>query len=166
MAQGVGIGLLILLAVDIVFYARTDPLSALDGSAWLGLLLLIDSETRSGLTPFRRALLHAIRFGLILLIVAIFLRHTLHEDWLDVVNTGLWFAVILVMEWELRHPRRPDSPGWAGVLHRGVLLPGLVGVAGLWVWQGHWLDGWDAILWILAYVIIERDIGLQYRGSR
>jgi len=150
--------LMSLLALDGCLYAGTDWVSALEQLAWLGLLFLLDAEVRFHLTAFRLRILQAIRGGLGLLILGVFVSHVLHTDGLDTLNTLLWFAIVISMELEIRFPPGSKKARRLQTVHNGVLLPGLVLMVGLWSWQAAWLDAWDALLWLAAYVILERDI--------
>ena len=147
-----------LLALNGFLYARTDWVSALEQLAWLGLLFLLDAEVRFHLTVFRLRALQVIRGGLGLLILGVFASHFLHTDWLDILNTMLWFAIIISMELEIRFPPGSKKARLLQTVHHGLLLPGLVLMVGLWGWQAAWLDAYDALLWLTAYVILERDI--------
>ncbi len=152
--------LMALLAVNVFLYAVVDGISALEELAWLGLLLLIDAEVHFQSTVARRRILHAVRLLLGLLILGTFVCNVLRSDWLDIINTVLWFAIVIGMELEIRFPGRSGKGSLLQTVHHGVLLPGLVLVAGLWSWQGAWLDAYDAVLWLAAYVILERDLGV------
>jgi hypothetical protein len=39
-----------------------------------------------------------------------------------------------------------------------IVFIGLIGVVIAWAWQSAWLDVYDAIVWIIAFGLIEVDI--------
>lgn len=150
--------IIILVIINILIYAVDDIPSALDDTAWLGLLLLIDTETRHEMSKLHRKVLHGVRYCLAALILAGFINSIGTEAWLDVINTSLWFSIIILMEIEVRCPERARTLSLFVLTGYLGLLLGLVIVAGLWLWQGSWLDAYDACLWIAAFAIIEQDI--------
>lgn len=82
---------------------------------------------------------------------------------LDAVNAGLWIAVVVLLESEVRSPGaitryRAWFTATAAVLYSGLGILVLV-----WAWRGEWFDAYDALLWLTVFAIIEMDV---LRGSR
>jgi hypothetical protein len=151
-----------LLASNAVIYATAGRASeGIDALAWFALLLLFEIENRY---PRRtRITRNAVALDLLRLIAAAgiaisALAFVREGEWLDALNAWLWIGVVAVLELEVRAPlfaarhRRP-----AAVL--SVTLYGALGaVASAWFAQGEWFDGYDAVLWIAAFALIEMDL--------
>ncbi len=150
--------IVILLGVDIVIYAQTDLVAALDEMAWLGLLILIDVETRSEDFSLLRSVIQTVRYCLALLITSVFVSYIAEALWIDVLNTGLWLALIILMEVELHYPdiTRAFQKCFAGS-YLAILL-GLLSMIGVWIGKGNWFDAYDATLWLMAFILVETDI--------
>ncbi|QPK65550.1 hypothetical protein IVG45_10075 [Methylomonas sp. LL1] len=151
--------ILALLTLNAGIYAVVDTLtSTIDAVTWLILLVIYELETNSNSLPLSEAMLHRIRTGLIAVIVGVFFSYLRGSEWLDVCNSLLWFALIAVMELEVRRPdivMRHASLCWLLTL---AIFAGLIAMAGIWLWQQAWLDAYDAVLWITAFGLIEVDI--------
>lgn len=153
------LAILALLTLNALIYALVDTLTgALDAIVWLVLLVLYEVETNQNSLPISESALQATRNALIAVIVLVFFSYLLNGEWLDVLNTLLWLALIALMELEVR---------WQDLVTRHRMLfwlltvttfCGLVVTAALWFWQGAWLDGYDAVLWIAAFALVEVDI--------
>ncbi len=152
----------VLLAVNAAVYATAGRLSeGLDALAWYLLLVLFELETRR-LRWSRRPHVAA-TLGLLRLLaaaaVAIAAAAYLGEaEWLDAANALLWIGVVIVLELEVR---LPDAAARQRRLVAGasfVLYAALAAVALAWLFHGEWLDAWDALLWIAAFMLIELDL--------
>lgn len=150
--------ILILLLVDSAIYAETDTVAALDDLAWLGLLALIDVETRCENFPLRRLACQGVRYVLAILVVSIFIDYVGEALWLDVLNTGLWFLMIVLMEIEVRYPDFTRFARQYFVTAYIAIFLCLFAMVGVWIGQGDWFDAYDACLWIAAFAMIEVDI--------
>ena len=79
----------------------------------------------------------------------------------DVGNSVCWIFVVVLLELEVqlgvggRRAARLPGPGNAIKMSLYGLL---VGFAVYWGFEGSFLDFWDAFLWILAFVFIERNV--------
>ncbi|HZX77969.1 hypothetical protein [Lysobacter sp.] len=157
-----------LLAVDVALYARYGRLTELvDTAAWLVLLLLFEWETGGWRLPSRwLPLLHGVRALAAVAIVVAVIGYALERVWLDFANEMVWLGVIALLELEVR------LPASAIRLHRlrrmvaAALYLALVGFLLTWAAMGFgdedpqaaWLDTWDALLWLVAFVVIELNV--------
>lgn len=151
-----------LLACNAALYLASGTLSeALDSVAWLALITLYELETGSGLLARGRWTGSAVR-GVRLLaaaaIVAAAAGYARDREWLDAVNAGLWIAIVVMFEWQVRFPvvaaRQRTSFTAAVSLVYGAL--GLL--VAVWIWRGDWFEAYDALLWLAALVVIEMNI--------
>lgn len=153
------LAILVLLMLNTVIYAFVDTLtSTVDALAWLVLLVMYELETNSNNLPIAETIMQAIRYGLIALIALVFVSYLQDSEWLDVANSLLWFGLIALLELEVHKPvlvMRHDHLFWLLTLTTFI---GLIAMAVIWLWQGAWLDGYDAALWIVAFGLIEVDI--------
>lgn len=157
-----------LLAGDVVLYARFGRATELlDTAAWFVLLLLFEWETGGWKLPARwRPALHGVRALAAVAVVVACVGYALERVWLDFANEMVWLGVIALLELEVRLPPR------AVKLHRIrratalVLYLALVGFMLTWAAMGvggddpnaAWLDAWDALLWLVAFVAIELNV--------
>lgn len=90
--------------------------------------------------------------------------------WVDVINSGVWILVVLVLEVEVRLQLRGMLSGvilqfskYLKVVLYGVLFAAAV----YWGVFGRFLDFWDASLWLFAFIFIELNVfEWQYEASR
>lgn len=155
-------GLFVLLILNAGFYmAREQASSALDEAAWLVLLFLFEWET-SGFRPVRSATvaraIPVIRLMAAATVIVAAIAFAAAGSWLDVANSGLWIGVVVLLETEVRYPHLVARMERGFVTVATVLYAALAGLVVLWAWRGEWLDAYDALLWILAFVIIEMDV--------
>ncbi|GAB3748739.1 hypothetical protein [Lysobacter olei] len=157
-----------LLAGDVVLYALYGRLTELvDTAAWLILLMLFEWETGGwSLPPRWRPALHGVRAVAALAVLGACIGYATEGEWLDFANEMVWLGVVALLELEVRLP--PDAMR----LHRMrrvcaiVLYTALVGFLLAWAIEGAtgpeplhaWLDAWDALLWLLAFVVIELNV--------
>ncbi len=151
-----------LLACNTAYYIFVGTRGeALDSGAWLVLLLLFALEARSGEGFRDTGVAGAVRFARIAAAATVgmaAIQYIRDAEWLNATNIGLWIAVVVLLETELRHPeiiahRRKWTASIALVLYSGLLLLVLV-----WLWQEAWLDAFDAALWLIAFAMIEMDV--------
>lgn len=81
--------------------------------------------------------------------------------WVDVINAGVWLLVVLVLEVDVRLQEHNRYEGLA--LHistalKVILYSTLLSAAIYWGFKGDFVDFWDAILWLVAFVFIELNI--------
>lgn len=151
-----------LLAVNAAIYATMGRLAeGLDAIAWFALLVLFELETRwpDWTRRARNAaaldLLRLIAAASIAFAAAIFLRE---GEWLDALNAWLWIGVVAVLELEVRAPALIARHRRAVNRASMALYAALAAVALAWLAQGQWFDGYDAVLWIAAFALIEMDL--------
>jgi hypothetical protein len=80
---------------------------------------------------------------------------------IDVINAGVWLLVVLVLEADVRLQERGRYEGVA--LHlstalKVVLYATLLFAAIYWGVKGDFVDFWDALLWLVAFVFIELNV--------
>lgn len=157
-----------LLAGNVALFSLYGRVTELvDTAAWLALLMLFEWETGGWPLPARaRVGLHAVRAVAGLAVVVACVGYALERQWLDFANALAWLGVVALLELEVRLPRE------AVRLHRGrraiagVLYLALLGLLMAWAVQGAtgseplqaWLDAWDALLWLAAFVVIELNV--------
>lgn len=154
--------IVLLLTVDAVAYAMSDrPSTAIDAFAWLILLLLFEWETRltgrwSG--NWLATSIQTVR-AVAILGIGIATFAFLEEDaWLDVMNSALWIGVVVLLECEVRFPLLVClRPRLFAALSR-ILYGGLAALVLTWAWRREWLDAYDALIWLIAFAIIEMDV--------
>ena len=151
-----------LLAINAGIYATTGRFSeGLDAFAWFALLALFEIETRS--PRWTRIPRNAIALDLLRLLAAAgvaiaafsFIRES---EWLDAANAWLWIGIVAVLELQLRAPLFVTRHRSAFTSTSLILYGALAAVALIWLVRGEWLDGYDALLWIAAFALIEMDL--------
>ena len=163
--------LLLLLGINAAIYAATGRISeTLEAFAWFTLLLLFELETRGPAWARRPRITLALDALRLLATTAIVWAATAfieEGEWLDAANAWLWIGVVLLLELEIRAPDRMARWRHATVAAAILLYTALTAVAAAWWLQGEWLDGYDAVLWIAAFVLLEMDLlGRLPGGSR
>ncbi|CAD6881015.1 hypothetical protein [Methylomonas albis] len=152
------LAILALLTLNIGIYAALDTLTtAVDALVWVILLVMFELETVKA-SPFNETTLHAIRNGLIVVIALVFGSYVRDNEWLDVSNSLLWFALIVLLELEVRWPSLLARHRRLFWLMTVAVFVGLIGMVVAWLTQSDWLDAYDALLWIAAFGVIEVDI--------
>jgi len=152
------LAIVVLLTLNAVIYAMIDTLiSAVDAWVWLILLVLYELET-SGTALMAKNMLQGIRNVLIAAIMLVFVSYVQDREWLDVVNSALWFALIALLELEVRWPDKVSYYRQSYRLATVSVFAGLIAVVIVWAWQSAWLAVYDATLWIVAFASIEVDI--------
>ena len=79
----------------------------------------------------------------------------------DVVNAGVWLLVVLVLEIDVRLQEKNRFEGIALYLSTvaKVVLYSVLGIALIaWMVTGDFVDWWDALLWLVAFVFIELNV--------
>ena len=151
--------ILALLCINALMYAALDSLNrGIDAVTWLILLVTYELETNSATFSVSAGTLDKIRTILIAIIIGVFFSYLNESRWLDVCNSLLWFALIAIMEVEVRRPDivfKYATLCW--VLTVSIFI-GLISMAALWLHDRAWLDAYDALLWITAFGLIEVDI--------
>ena len=151
-----------LLGLNAVIYATSGrSAEMLDAAAWFALLLLFELETR--LPQWTQLPRNALVLRILRLIAAAAILWTaiifvLEREWLDAVNAWLWIGVVALLELEIR------ASDWFALRRTMVgrvsaMLYGALGaVAAAWFISGEWFDGYDAVLWIAAFALVEMQL--------
>ena len=133
----------------------------LDSIAWLTLLALFELETGFGHAPRAGtaiAIVHGLRLAALVAVGTAAAGYLYNNEWLDAANSGLWIAVVALLELEVRRPATV-------ALHRArfmaavvTLYSGLGALVLVWLWRGEWFDAYDAALWLVAFATIEMNV--------
>ena len=154
--------LFLLLAVNAAVYATTGRLSeGLDALAWYLLLVLFGLEARYPHWTRRPRIAQALGLLRALAAIAVVIAaasYLQEREWLDATNALLWIGIVLVLELEVRAPAIVAQHRGAYTLSSFLLYAALAAVALTWLLRGEWLDGYDALLWIAAFALIELDL--------
>jgi hypothetical protein len=151
----------LLLANAAAFSLGGTLTEALDELAWLTLLALFELETAYGAWVSRvRAtrVVHLVRILAAAAIAAVAIRYAREEQWLDFINTSLWIAVVVFLEFEVRYPRLVASHRMPWTALAAALYSSLGALVIAWGWRGEWFDAYDAALWLAAFVAIEINV--------
>jgi hypothetical protein len=151
-----------LLVVNAGVYLAAGTLGeGLDSIAWLVLLALFQLETgfpRAVRPGPALAAVHGIRFAALAAVAASAAGFLYNEEWLDAVNSALWIAVVVLLEWEVRRPAAVAAHRAPFTAAAAALYAGLGVVVLAWLWRSEWFDAYDAILWLVAFATIEMNI--------
>jgi hypothetical protein len=151
-----------LLACDTAYYLYAGTLSkGLDAAAWLVLLALFALETGFAVhitTPRTAIVMRTVRLTAAAGICVAGIGYVLEQDSLDVANTALWIAVVVLLEIEVRHPGAVARLRTEFTVTAATLYAGLAVLVLIWAWRGEWFDAYDAALWLVAFATIEMDV--------
>jgi hypothetical protein len=168
-AMSVTIAIFILLAVNAAIYSATGRVSeTVDALAWFVLLLLFFIETRCRQwtrLPRNAAALDLLRLIAATAILWAAISFVREREWLDALNAWLWISVVGVLELEVRVPAWIQRQRRQIIVLSAALYAALAGVAGVWLLQGEWFDGYDAMLWIAAFSLLELDLLQRAAGT-
>jgi hypothetical protein len=81
--------------------------------------------------------------------------------WTDVINSGDWILIVILLEIEVRLQLRGDlSDAIMSVTKyiKFTLYGSLFVAAAYWGYAGTFLDFWDASLWLFAFIFIELNV--------
>lgn len=151
-----------LLILNTGIYLVSGTLNeGIDSIAWLALLALFQLETGSGQALRLRpaiAAVHGIRLACLAAVGAAAAGFLYNSEWLDAANSGLWIAVVVLLEVGVRHPAAVAAQRARFTAVAATLYAGLVAVVFVWLWRGEWFDAYDAALWLVAFATIEMNI--------
>ncbi len=151
-----------LLACNAAIFVFAGTLSeALDAAAWLTLFVLFELETGYGgrfLRGRAQAIIRIVRLAAAAVVIAAAIGYIVEGDTLDMLNSGLWIAVVLLLELEVRYPDFIAGQRSAFTATATALYCGLGALILVWAWQGAWFDAYDALLWLIAFMVIEINI--------
>lgn len=81
--------------------------------------------------------------------------------WVDVINSAVWLLVVLVLEIDVRLQEQHRLEGTAlqiSNVSKYILYSILFLAAVYWGIKGDFVDFWDALLWLVAFVFIELNV--------
>ena len=157
--------ILILLVGDaLAFLFRGEINDGVDCLAWILLMVLYGFESRGHVAdPAFLKLIRALRVLIFLIIIAAEFSYLVEEAWLDGVYALEWWLVIALFEFEARFPLRVSRHlGWFRSFGMLILLS-MLAVFMIWLARGDWFNALDAMLWSLAFVLIDLEL---MRGLR
>ena len=108
----------------------------------------------------RRAMaaIHGLRLAAAAAVGAAAIGYAWQNEWLDAVNTALWIAVVVLLEFEVRYPGAvARHRAWIATT-AATLYAGLGALVMVWAWHREWFDAYDAALWLTAFAMIEMDV--------
>ena len=148
-----------LLTLNALLYAALESfVSTIDAFAWLALLLSFELET-AGLPPtIQEQSLHKLRNALLIIIVLVTFAYLITGDVLNFANSILWIGLIALLEIEVRRPELVESHKNWYWLTSVFVFTGLVAMVVLSFWLGAILDGFNNLLWIIAFALVEVDL--------
>ena len=152
--------LLFLLVVDaLAFLFRGEINDGIDCLAWILLMVCYGIETqRPSRNPRILKLIRSVRVWLFLVIIAAELSYLVEEAWLDGIYALEWWLVIALFEFESRCPEWVRNHLiWFRIFGVLILLS-MVGVMLAWFGRENWFNVYDALLWSLAFVLIDLDL--------
>ena len=151
-----------LLALNTGIFLRSGTFSeGLDSIAWLTLLALFELETGFGRVLRAGpsiAAVHGVRLAALAAVGAAAAGFLYNKEWLDAANSGLWIAVVALLELEIRRPATVAVHRARFTAAAATLYSGLGAVVLVWVWRGEWFDAYDAALWLVAFATIELNV--------
>jgi hypothetical protein len=81
--------------------------------------------------------------------------------WVDVINAAVWLLIVLILEIDVWLQERNKLDGallQASNAFKVVLYSSLFIAAIYWGVKGDFIDFWDALLWLIAFVFIELNV--------
>lgn len=149
-----------LVTLNVFIYAAWGTISqGIDSLGWFLLLTLFRLETAnlpSLQAPWVKTTMHTVRFFCALLIVWACYGFWSNGEVLSGINSLFWIFLVIAIELLLRWESKTIAQ--AKMLHSGLIFVfgGLVVFGLTWTFQAKWVEAYDAFLWILAFITIER----------
>ncbi len=153
-----------LLAINIyLFFRHATANEALDSFGWILLLIVFELETRALVKPYiaRWEQVGIWALQIIGYSIAVYATWTYFKvgEWVDLANSLVWLIVCATIIYDVFVPGEFGSREWK--LRNGIkmALYAILGLIALyWGITGDWLDFYDAVLWILCFLVIELNI--------
>lgn len=142
--------------------------TALDITAWLVLLALFELETGHGDRLHGKYVVVAVRATRLAAAAAVCVAaagYLYEKAWLDAANSGLWIAVVVLLELEVRYPRAAEWRRVWFTVAMATLYSGLAALVLVWAWRREWLEAYDALLWLIAFAAIEINVLQVFHGK-
>jgi len=79
----------------------------------------------------------------------------------DVVNAGVWLLIVLLLETDVRLQEKNRFEGialYVSTTAKFVLYSILTLAVVAWMVTGDFIDWWDALIWLIAFVFIELNV--------
>jgi hypothetical protein len=92
---------------------------------------------------------------------ALGLRDITRLAWVDVINSGVWLLVVMVLELDVFFQEKNRLEGMilrVSNASKFALYSLLLLAAIYWGVKGDFVDFWDAFLWLVAFVFIELNV--------
>lgn len=89
------------------------------------------------------------------------LRSVQRLAWVDAINAADWILVVLILEFDVLMQLRGKLSDQIMAISKwikGVLYSILFAAAVYWGFAGDFLDFWDAVLWLVAFMFIELNV--------
>lgn len=152
-----------LLTLNIYLFSVSGTLTeTIDTAAWVVILALFEWETRTmgrERSSLEKALLWILGLGSYGVIVYACYSYMEQSMWLDFDNSLTWILVILGMEYEVWDSGPYSLDEWQiRNIVKFCLYGALFVFAVLWGFEGEFLDFYDAVLWLLSFIVIELNI--------
>lgn len=159
----------VLLACNAAVFSFTGTFGeALDTAAWLVLLILFELETGHAERLRRKRVVtavHSIRLAAAAAIGAAAIGYVYEKAWLDAINSGLWIAVVILLEFEIRFFQAVERHrAWFTVV-AATLYSGLAALVLAWTWRKAWFEAYDALLWLVAFATLEINVLQIFRKA-
>jgi hypothetical protein len=84
----------------------------------------------------------------------------LRLGWVDVINAAAWLGVVVVLEadvWQQKREALGEHYLWISKSSKAILYSTLLAASIYWGFLGDFVDFWDAVLWLVAFVFIEMN---------
>lgn len=151
---------------ELVTLYDVTPLAAIDACSLLGgdYSVLVDLDEYEPLEASNCNALGGQLYrltGFDILVDADTLRSAQLLAWTDVINAGAWILIVIVLEVEVRLQLRgnlSDRVMGTTKIIKVILYTILFLAAAYWGFAGDFLDFWDAVLWLFAFIFIELNV--------
>jgi len=141
-------GILVLLVINFSFFVSSEmTFRAIDAMAWLIILVFIEwKKYDSIINPiiWWRLVVQWAALGMISLSCSMSL---LQEDWVSLANEATWLCVLLL----------PNHIYHRYTFLKSLLYISLVGYCAYWGMNQSFMDCYDSILWIAAFLQLEYE---------
>lgn len=153
----------------LLFLLGAEPMSGLDGLCSLvgnDWAYAVDLDEYQVITAANCSVLSAAEAvmqlpGLTAVVDSAGLTDIVRLAWVDVINSGVWLLVVLLLEIDVRLQERDLYEGFVfrvSTLLKYTFYPILLIAAIYWGVKGDFVDFWDAFLWLVAFVFIELNV--------
>jgi len=81
--------------------------------------------------------------------------------WVDAINAAVWLLIVIVLEadvWFEKRDLMTERKMAIGKIIKIVLYGTLFAATVYWGFLGDFIDFWDAVLWLIAFVFIEMNL--------